>query len=104
MCSSMLCFWNGHFLFVCFPLPPCHLLHEANFSTACLDFVQVVLDLLQVGGTTKATQLEDELEETGNPKEASKSSYRSSGAELGFVFLSLKKATTAKHSCNARES
>lgn len=66
----------------------------------------MVLDLLQVGGTIKATQLEDELEETGNQKEASKSSYRSSEAELGFVFLSFLfffKATTAKDSCNARD-
>lgn len=60
MYSSKFRFWNGQgFRF----LPTHHLLHEANFSTACVDLVQVILDLLQVGDTTEATQLEDELEE-----------------------------------------
>lgn len=72
------------------PLPAYHLLHETNFSTARVDFVQVVLDFGQVGDTIEATQLEDELAETGNPKEASNQNYQSAEAELGFVFFPYK--------------
>lgn len=81
----MFCFWNGQGFFcsLFFPLPTCHLLHEANFSTACVDFVQVVLDLLQVSSTIKATQLDDELLETGNPREASNQAIRA----LRLLFL-----------------
>lgn len=71
----MFCFWNDQGFFFFFLLPTCHLLHKANFSTACVDFVQVVLDLLQVGVTIKAAQLEDDLEETGNPRETSNQTW-----------------------------
>lgn len=46
--------------------PAYHLLYRANFSTACVDFVQVLLNLLQVGDAIVATHFEDELEETVN--------------------------------------
>lgn len=36
-----------------------------------MDLVQVILDPLLVGDTIEATQLEDELEEAGNPMGAS---------------------------------
>lgn len=39
-----------------------HLLSGAQFSTAGVDFVQVGLDGLQVGGTITTTQLQNQLQ------------------------------------------
>lgn len=87
---------------VFFSLHAHHLLHKANFSTACVNFVQVILDLLQVGDTIKATQLEDELEETANPREASHQTIRALKRSFdAFSFFT--NATIAKDSCEARD-
>lgn len=56
--------------------PAYHLLYRANFSTACVDFVQVILNLLQVGDAIEATHFEDELEERVNPSEVSHQNIR----------------------------
>ena len=39
-----------------------HLLSGAEFSAAAVDFVQVGLDGLQVGGTITTTQLQNQLQ------------------------------------------
>lgn len=45
-----------------------HLLHGTKFSTAGVDFVKVVLDLLQVRDTIATTQFQDKLEQRNRRK------------------------------------